>query len=341
MLHFSRTAGLEGTQLPAAPTLTEEPRQYIDPITNKSIAEIERSTRPDHPEFAIGNFHTFQGKIIVIFGGTFDMFHYAHLIAAYDVVADISKRYQVPREDIAAVFMPAHRNPEKENAPRAGDTERYNFIVDALRSHAGFYASNFELNPEIAQIWEQGRRPSYTLNTVELLSLFTAPRNVQLMWVVGSEYVETFHKWDDNQDLMRKATIVFATRPGHEGCFQFAGPHHAELALTDPEHSLERRAEILKLQPWQVEQFDKNIVHIPALDISSTMLRNVLRQQNSLLVPKSVLNQIPAAVLRFALKDRPEVYVGRSFKELFDNTCAQIGSFREYDPLEIFKVLGS
>jgi nicotinate (nicotinamide) nucleotide adenylyltransferase len=288
--------------------VVHDPRDYIDPLSGRRLGDIERGTRTDSPEMGLRELLDLRG-IIAVLGGTFDPFHYGHLVTAYAMRPQLVELFKIIKagpEDVKFLFMPAHRNPQKPDPPLAGDQERYQMIVEALAAHPGFYACDLELRHALPPVWEKQRPGSYTSITIDLLRRLVH-KQTQIVWVVGSDWVGGFHTWRRHEDILSMASVAFEVRAGHEDALALIGPHHIRLAPDrHPESSLEARAAKLQLRPWEVSKLDWGVVAVPAVDVSATEIRGILRRCPGAL-PEKAVRMLPDSVQRLVLA-KPSIY---------------------------------
>jgi nicotinate-nucleotide adenylyltransferase len=128
-----------------------------------------------------------------ILGGTFDPVHVGHL-----AIAEAARRTEQLDE---VLFIPARRNPLKEEPPSVGAEARYEMVRLTLSGLPGMRASRVELDRA---------DPSYTVDTVREL----ARDGDQIFLIVGADALGRFHEWRDPGELVRLATILVARRPG-------------------------------------------------------------------------------------------------------------------------------
>lgn len=101
---------------------------------------------------------------------------------------------------------------------------------------------------------------SYTFDTVsELLK-----NNTDVTWLVGTDLLSTLHTWHRFKELKDILTLVVVKRPGGLIDFGFIHDHVADMIL--------------------------KIVDVPQMEISSTMIRNRIKENKSIkhLVPYEV-----------------------------------------------------
>jgi nicotinate-nucleotide adenylyltransferase len=136
-------------------------------------------------------------KPIVLFGGTFDPVHIAHLRVALEAAEIL---------DAHVRLMPANTPPHRP-APVASAAQRTAMLERAV-------AGQWRLSVDARELNRSG--PSYTVDTlVELRS--ELPREQPIAILLGDDAfvgLPTWHRW---RELFELAHIVVMTRPGHGG----------------------------------------------------------------------------------------------------------------------------
>lgn len=154
------------------------------------------------------------------------------------------------------IFIPAFVPPHKIGWDYAPATDRYAMTKLAVKPYPHFTVSDIEL---------RRNGVSYTVDTLrELRSLYPEQK---LHFIVGADSVVQLHTWNSIYEMLDLATFVAAGRPGYAGV----------------------RAEVVR--NLGVEAAAKIILlHTPEYDISSTDIRNRIRERASLdgLVPPAV-----------------------------------------------------
>lgn len=136
-------------------------------------------------------------KPIVLFGGTFDPVHIAHLRVALEAAEFL---------DAHVRLMPANTPPHRP-APVANAEQRTAMLERAV-------AGQERLSVDARELKRSG--PSYTVDTlVELRA--ELPREQSIAILLGDDAfagLPTWHRW---HELFELAHIVVMTRPGHGG----------------------------------------------------------------------------------------------------------------------------
>ncbi len=177
-------------------------------------------------------------KKIALFGGTFDPIHLGHTRVAEKAAQHIN-----PHQ---LIFIPARRSPLKQNAPVAGDRERFKMIQLAIKNYQRFKVSDYELKKQ---------KPSYTLHTVRAFKKMFG-QNSAIYWLVGADTIKELHAWYKIEELIDECNISVMYRAGY------------------PQPQFRKFKPIWGYQ--RVEKLKQNIVRTPLIDISSTKVRNRL-----------------------------------------------------------------
>lgn len=197
-------------------------------------------------------------KAIGVLGGTFDPVHFGHLRAAIECANAFA---------LAEVrLMPC--NPVHRQAPVASATDRQAMLWRAVDGSAVLSIEEYEL---------QQTCPTYTIDTLRHIRKeigYTQP----LYFILGTDAFNAIETWKEWQALFNEANFVIMHRPGAamtvENAFirqrlkHFSGEHQVAGAI------------------YQLD--------ISALDISSTKIRQLIAQHQSIefLLPKSVESYI-------------------------------------------------
>jgi nicotinate-nucleotide adenylyltransferase len=192
-----------------------------------------------------------------VMGGTFDPIHCGHLIAAQEAL----ERFDLEK----IIFMPANVQPLKPQGESLPAEDRYRMVAAAVEGNPRFELSHLELSRP---------GPSYTIDTLREVRA-SLPEVEEIYFIVGTDSILDICSWKDSEALMEEFPIIVATRPGYD-------LGRLEAAL--PECERARR----KTEPRV------HVMEIPALDVSSTELRQRVAEGRSIryLVPEGVRHLI-------------------------------------------------
>ncbi|QZY57486.1 nicotinate-nucleotide adenylyltransferase [Crassaminicella profunda] len=187
---------------------------------------------------------------IGIMGGTFDPIHYGHLVIAEQIRCE----YNLEK----VVFIPAGTPPHKSNLRVTDSKHRYFMTLLATITNPYFEVSKIELESE---------EISYTIRTIEKLKKLYS-EDTDLYFITGADAICELDTWKSVKKLTQLCQFIAATRPGLESC------------------QVDEKIEELE------EKYDAAIgkIDLPALAISSTDIRNRIREEQSIkyLLPEPV-----------------------------------------------------
>jgi len=180
-------------------------------------------------------------KSILIFGGTFDPPHRAHIELPPKVAASL--------ECDRIIYVPARINPLKSDQPSPGE-ERVAMLRAALANHPAVEVSTSELDRE---------GPSYFIDTLEMIA--KQHPGATLRFLIGCDQALEFHRWRNWESILRLADPVVMLRPPWTR-------ESLHAALTEQQGE-ERAA-------WWMEHLTNE--SLPTIDVSATMIRERMNQ---------------------------------------------------------------
>lgn len=161
----------------------------------------------------------------MLFGGTFDPVHNAHLAVARATLL----RFQ-PRR---ILFVPAARPPHKEGGAHASFEDRLRMLQVACADEPAFGVSAIE-RPE-----GRGHSPSYSILTIEkLLAAGEGP----LWFLIGADAFAEIRSWHRWRDVASLVEFIVVTRPGAVYSIPQGAVVHELSGLELPESSSAVRA---------------------------------------------------------------------------------------------------
>lgn len=172
---------------------------------------------------------------IVLYGGTFDPIHTAHI----EVALCAGEKLNASK----IIIVPARRSPHKNKQPVAADTDRVAMIQLAIKNIKNMEISNIELNRA---------EPSYTIDTIRQLRKKFG-KNCEFDWLLGADMLLDLPKWYKINDLLQECTICLMNRGGYDK------PDFDNLKS--------------KLNDKDIEKLKKNMIETPFIEISSTEIR--------------------------------------------------------------------
>ena len=179
-------------------------------------------------------------KNIGLFFGSFNPVHVGHMIIA---------EYMADRTDLKQIwFVVSPHNPIKARATLANDFDRLHMVQLAVDDNPKLRASNIEFSLP---------KPSYTIDTMAYLHEKYPEHSFSL--IMGSDNLESIHKWKNYQVLLDRYAIHIYKRPGTD---TIPAPDGSRVVFHD----------------------------VPLMDISSTFIRQSLVDGHSIryMVPDPV-----------------------------------------------------
>jgi nicotinate-nucleotide adenylyltransferase len=185
---------------------------------------------------------------ILLFGGTFDPPHRAHIQLAAQA------RDAVLGPTGWLLFTPAARSPLKSAAAVATNRDRLNMLRLATRGlqNTAIWTDELDRGP-----------PSYTIDTVRRARQLLGPLPT-LRLLIGADQAAIFHHWRDFRDLFREAQPVVLLRAPFGDKRSLQGALKAANAWTEAE----------------IERWLDAVADLPPIDVSSTGIRTALGPGN-------------------------------------------------------------
>lgn len=128
---------------------------------------------------------------IAVLGGRFDPIHTGHILIARQVL-------ELMPEIDKVLFVPAYQHQWKSTV--ASSKHRIAMIQKVL-----------EDKMEVSDIEIKRGGVSYSIDTIKALKKET---EAQIYWIVGSDILPEFHRWERTEELVKEATfLVFPRDP--------------------------------------------------------------------------------------------------------------------------------
>jgi len=203
-------------------------------------------------------------KKIGLFGGTFNPIHLGHLRSA----EEISESFELGR----VIFIPASYPPHKEKGDILPASLRAQMVRLAIADNPRFAFSEVEL-----------RRPGKSYS-VETITHFRQEfgTDAELYFILGLDAFREINTWKEYAALFALCHFIVMTRPGFEKNFT---PEHLPVEMAKDFCYDAPRGGYAHCSGFFV--FPKEIT---ALDISSTKIRETIREHHSVkyLLPEPV-----------------------------------------------------
>jgi nicotinate-nucleotide adenylyltransferase len=214
---------------------------------------------------------------IGILGGSFDPVHMGHLGLAQEVY----KKFDLDQ----VLFIPAFQAPHKKTAPLASSVHRLEMLKLTLKDSPHFSVSDKEIHR---------KEVSYTIDTLNDLQIeFPSSK---LFLIIGYDNLFKLDSWKDAFKIMKKHTIVVASRPGMNS--NFAEKKVLGMFKGDSPYILRKTTG--KDQEFYHQETGSRLIvfNIRPRDISSSLVREQLAQG------KSMENLLPREVERYIIEQK-------------------------------------
>ena len=202
-----------------------------------------------------------------IFGGSFNPIHNGHISLARQL------KEKAGLDEVWLMVSP--QNPLKQSSDLLDDEQRMVMARLALEGVEGIVASDYEMHLP---------RPSYTWNTLQALSKDYPDREFVLL--MGGDNWACFDRWYHHEDILRNYRIVVYPRIDDSGQWTMDSYDYTQDEKVDckSNHNC----------PLSTINCQLSIVHCPLIDISSTEIRQRIREGRSIrrMVPKAVADYI-------------------------------------------------
>jgi nicotinate-nucleotide adenylyltransferase len=186
-----------------------------------------------------------------IYGGSFDPIHWGHLILAETCLRKLSAD--------RIIFVPSGISPHKSKQHQTPGEIRAEMLELATTGIEEFAVSRFEVEKETT---------SYTIETIRHFD--ETLLDPELFLLVGADMYYDLPNWYQSQKILATVIPVGVCRPN-------SPPPHVEAFQN-------------LVTPERCELFRRYIVQMPQIEISSTMIREAIFNDESIrfLTPRSV-----------------------------------------------------
>jgi len=185
-----------------------------------------------------------------ILGGTFDPIHYGHITTAEEIL----EKTEVEK----VIFIPSGDPPHKRDKAVTESRHRGEMTRIAVKGHKNFVYSSIEIDR---------RGKTYTIDTIRQLRKELG-EDKKFYFVMGADAMLLIDTWKNSKELLKICSFIAVTRPGYDT------------------QMFENFVDDLKKR----EECDIRVMEIPAVDISSSEIRERIARGKSIsdLVPKNV-----------------------------------------------------
>lgn len=201
-------------------------------------------------------------RLVVVFGGSFDPPHRAHVNLPFDAARSLDADW--------VLFVPAARSPHKSDMPSASDAMRVRMLRAGLDGRANASISTLEVDRGDVE-------PSFTVDTLRALRARLAG-TCRMRLLIGSDQAAVFHTWREPGEIIRLAEPAVMLRE------PFA-TREALLAAMSPHWSAE-----------DIKRWGGRLVNVPLMRAAATDVRRVLTREGP--DAAEAIELLPAPVLR-------------------------------------------
>ncbi|MCK5311935.1 MAG: nicotinate (nicotinamide) nucleotide adenylyltransferase [Desulfobacteraceae bacterium] len=211
-----------------------------------------------------------------LFGGTFNPLHNGH-IATIKYVADKFALKQV-------VFIPCAIPPHKNQQDLASAKDRFDIVNQSLNKIPepyNFCASDIEL---------KRKGPSFTIDTVKEFEKI-ADRKKKFFLILGSDAFLDIQTWKNFKEIFDEICVIIMLRRQKLGDKKLI-----EKIKSCIENNISNKYKLNSTNDKFIHTTKKDIfiAYVPKINISSTMIRKLIKQGDSIknLAPSVVAKQI-------------------------------------------------
>lgn len=203
---------------------------------------------------------------VAILGGTFDPVHWGHLLIAQAALSQLNLTQ--------VIWVPDRLSPHKQ---ACSYEHRRSMVEQAITDNPSFILSPLET---------VDAKPNYALKT--LTELQDTYSNCQWYWIIGIDAFQTLPQWYCREAVIPACDWLVAPRPIVTTRVHFTKSERTQpLPNSQSSWLCQQVAQQLASQDISIRW---QLLQMPAVGISSTLIRQYCRQHRSIryLVPESV-----------------------------------------------------
>ncbi|CAL4323039.1 nicotinate-nucleotide adenylyltransferase [Buchnera aphidicola] len=189
--------------------------------------------------------------LYAVFGGTFDPFHYGHLISCILLSNEIK---------IKKIIIIPNNIPPHKKLPKASNQDRFNMIKLSTSNNKLFIIDPIEL---------KNNQISYTIQTLKKIKK-KINNNISLGFIIGEDNLNTFYTWHDWESFLKICHIIIC-------------PRKTNQIILNQHHILNDWINQYKIQNYyNLHRYSSGCIffsNIPNINISSTQIRNLKKQK--------------------------------------------------------------
>ncbi len=204
---------------------------------------------------------------IGLFGGTFNPVHNGHL----GITRHVRKAFGLEK----IILFPSASPPHKPHYNLAPARDRLEMVQACVREIHGFEASDIEL---------KRKGPSFTIDTIKA---FLKDADHQYVLLMGSDAFFDITTWKKKQEIFKAVPVIVMVRKS-----KTPDPPAASFIDENISKGYTRKNHRFVHESMQ----DIIMCHVPRIDISSTMVRQRIKDKGS------IAGLVPAPVERFIIE---------------------------------------
>lgn len=200
---------------------------------------------------------------VILFGGTFDPPHRAHVELPRLVREEFARRRGIAAGKVWLVYIPAAKSPHKDRGPAASPMQRAEMLLLALRGTASAAVWTDEVDRAAADRDKSGQ--SFSVDTARHARGwldFQGRGAVSLHWLMGADQAAALHRWREPRAFATLAEPLIMLRPPAETIDGVIG----------------RMREGGFWREEELESFRGRFIETPTMDISATAVRERLAE---------------------------------------------------------------
>lgn len=201
---------------------------------------------------------------IGLFGGTFNPLHNGHI----ETIKYVTDKFALDK----VFFIPCATPPHKGKQNLAPAKDRFDMVAQSLKAFSNlnkFLASDIELKRE---------GPSFTIDTIKEI-VRTSEENNQCFLIIGSDAFFEIDTWKNFKEIFNEICVILMLRK--QVTEQKKLIEKIKVYIKD---NISNRYKLNSTKDTfnHREKKDIFIAHVPKIDISSTMIRKLVRQGNTI-----------------------------------------------------------
>lgn len=214
-----------------------------------------------------------------LFGGTFNPLHNGHI----ETIKYVADKFSLDK----VFFIPCATPPHKGQQDLASAKDRFDMVnlsLEAIADRYKFYASNIEL---------KRKGPSFTIDTIKEFKKKAEKEN-QFFLIIGSDAFLDIGTWKNFKELFNKICVIIMLRKQKIEPKKLINTIESYI-----KNSISNNYKLNSKRDKFTHTGKKDILtaQVPEINISSTMIRKLIKQGDSIknftpsLVKKFIINK--------------------------------------------------